>query len=159
MVAPSSRSKMGNNCYTSCVFTVPNIFVSRSSYLVIYCQVKSSWAEIKTEQKHGVVLTSLSFCFVISEFLSRAERVLLGSSDRRECYLLYTKPTAAITRRQVRHYITPAEFGSLRLVENVRVFQDVRRKKTKQKQKTNRKKNRGRKKNIKGQKLKQINTQ
>jgi hypothetical protein len=144
VAATSSRSKMRNNCYTSCVFTVPSIFVSRSSSIVIYCEVKSSWTEFKTEQKHGVVLTSLSFCFVISEFLSRAERVLLGSSERRECYLLYTKPTAALTRRQVRHYIAAAEFGSLRLVENVRVFQDVRRKENKQKQKTNRKKRRGR---------------
>jgi hypothetical protein len=77
------------------------------------------------EQKHGALRASLSFCFVISEFLSRAESVLLGSSDRRECYCLYTKLTADLTRREVRHYITPAEFGSLRLVENVRVFQDV----------------------------------
>jgi hypothetical protein len=86
------------------------------------------------------VLTSLSFCFVISEFLSRAERLLLGSSDRRECYLLYTELRAALTRSQVRHYITLAEFGSLRLVENVRFIQDVGRKRNKQKQKTNRNK-------------------
>ena len=87
------------------------------------------------------MLTSLSFCFVISEFLSRAERVLLGSSDRRECYLLYTQLRAALTRRQVRHYITLAEFGSLRLVENVRFFfQDVGRKGNKQKRNTNRNK-------------------
>ena len=79
----------------------------------------------KSKQKHGAMLTSLSFCFVISEFLSQAERFLLGSSDRRECYLLYKELTAALTRRQVRHYITLAEFGSLRLAENVRVFQDV----------------------------------
>jgi hypothetical protein len=36
--------------------------------------------------------------------------------------LLYTELTAALTRRQVTHYITVAESGSLRLVQKVRVF-------------------------------------